>query len=109
MMAIAIAAVVTISLKGTAPVNTCDTRKGGEQWFYERNTFTSYLNHDHRKKENICFLARRPLPVQDFWCSAFCVMAWPFQGAQRSIQVLNYPSEAEIGDSRMVGVVYEDI
>ena len=36
-------------------------------------------------------------------------MTLPFQGAQRSIQVLNNPSETKIGDSCVTGVIHKDI
>ena len=68
----------------------------------------TYLDHNHRKRENIRFLATYPL-VQDLWCSPSRGVTVMMRGALCGIQVLSYHSEAEIRDARMTGVIHKDI
>jgi len=103
------------SLKGTAPVNTCDIRSRSEQKFCRENLSGSYLNHDHCERENVRFVAVCTLFVQYLGCSPSRSMALIFQDAlhvvHSSHEVLSssYRSTAKIRDSCVTSVIHEDV
>ena len=104
-----IAAAGRLSLKGTAPVNTCGDTGCSEQQVDGGTPFVSYLDHDHRERENIRFLAVGSLLLQYLWCGPSRSMTLIIRGASDGIQVLSDRSKAEIRDPRMVGVIHENI
>lgn len=68
----------------------------------------TYLGHNHRKGENICFLAIRSL-IQHLWRSPLCGVAKLTRGLPHGIQVLSDRSDAEICDIWIAEVVYENV
>jgi len=73
------------------------------------NPFAPYLDHDHRERENVCFLAVCSLLGQDFWGSPSCGVTLTFRGDSHGIQLLSDRRETKIGDSCVASVIYEDI
>ena len=67
-----------------------------------------YLNHDHRERENVRFLAICPT-LQDLWCSPPRSVATLTRGTLDRIQVLSDCSEAEIRNACIAGVVHQDV
>jgi len=68
----------------------------------------TYLNHDHRERENVRFLAICPF-IQEFWRSpshGVAVLSW---GASDGIQVLSDFGKAEVRDAGFAGAVHEDV
>ena len=100
------AAVFGLSLKGTAPVNTCiDVRRRSGQM----KSFTTCLHHNHGKRENVCFLAMCPI-FQDLWCCPSRGETITVNGSiPYGIQVLRDLREAKICDPWVSGVVHEDV
>ena len=68
----------------------------------------TYLDHNHRKRENIRFLATYPL-VQDLWCSPSRGVTTLTRGAPRGIQILGYCGEAKIRNTCITRVVHKDV
>ena len=68
---------------------------------------TTYLDHDHRKGEDVRFLARW-LPVQDLWRGPPRGVAMP-RGALHGIRVLGDLGLAKVRDARMPGVVDKNV
>ena len=73
------------------------------------NPFVTCLDRDHRKGENISFLAIRPLLIQDLWRSPSPNMTLIVRGAPDGIQVLGDLSETKIRDTRMVVGIQKNI
>ena len=67
-----------------------------------------HLDHDHRKSENVRFLAMCPL-VYDLWHSPSQGVTMLTRGTLHGIQVLSDCSETKIHDMRSAGVIYEDV
>jgi len=74
---------------------------------YSRSSVT-YLDHDHRERKNVRFLARRPR-AQHLWRSPSRGVALLKRGALDGFQVLSYRSEAKIRDACVTRVVHKDI
>jgi len=66
------------------------------------------LDHDHRERENVRFLAIRPL-LQDLRRSPPRGVAVMTRRARYGIHILSDCSEAEIRDACMTGVVHKDV
>jgi len=66
------------------------------------------LDHDHRERENVSFLAIRPLR-EDLWSSPSRGVAVMARGARYRIHILSDRSEAEIRDARMTRIIHKDI
>jgi hypothetical protein len=66
----------------------------------------TYLNHDHRKREDICFLAMRPL-TQDLWRGPSCRVTALTRGTLYGIQGFSDRREAKIRNACMAGVVHK--
>ena len=73
------------------------------------NPFAKHLDYDHRKRENISFLAVCPLLVQDLRRSPSPDMALIVRGAPDGIQVLGDLGETKIRDPRMVVGIQKNI
>lgn len=69
----------------------------------------AYLDHDHRKRENIRFFAIRPLIVQDLRRGPSRSMNVITKAASHGIQVLSDGSKTEICDPRVPCRIHEDI
>ena len=82
---------------------------GSEQRALGSSPFATYLDHDHRERENVCFLAVCSLLGQDFWRSPSRGIALIFRGGPHRIQVLSHRRETEICDPCMAGVIHQDI
>ena len=67
-----------------------------------------HLNHDHRERENVRFLAIC-LTLQDLRCSPSRSVATLTRGTLDRIQVLSGRSEAEISDACISGAIHQDI
>ena len=104
-----IAAAGILRLKGTAPVNTCGDTGCSEQQVDGGTSFVSYLDHDHRERENVRFLAVSSLLLQYLWRGPSRGMTLIIRGASDGIQVLGDRSKAKTRDPCMVGVIHEDI
>ena len=68
----------------------------------------AYLDHDHRERENIRFLAIFPL-VKNLWRGPSQGEAMLVRSAPYGIQVMSDLGEAEIRDAYMTGVFYKDV
>jgi hypothetical protein len=68
----------------------------------------TYLDHDHRKRENIRFFAVCA-SIQDLWRSPSRGMAVLKRAAPRGIQALSDRGEAKIRDACVAEVVYKNI
>jgi hypothetical protein len=68
----------------------------------------THLDHDHRKSENVRFLAMSP-PIQDFWCSPSPGVTMMGLGTPDRIQVLSNRCETEICETRVTGIIHEDV
>ena len=84
-------------------------QSGSEQKHRGSNPFASYLDHDHRERENVCFLAVCSLLGQDLWGSPSRGMALVSGSVPHRIQALSDCRETEIRDPRMAGVIHEDV
>ena len=80
-----------------------DKPKFGEQFVL------MHLDHDHRKRENIRFLAVCPHVVQNFGCSPPRSMAPIFRSTSNRIEVLSDSGEAKIREQCTVVPIDEDI
>ena len=83
-------------------------QSGSEQKHRGSNPFASYLDHDHRERENVCFLAVCSLPVQDLWGSPSRGIALVFGSSLHRIRVLSC-RETEIHDPCVAGIIHKDI
>ena len=68
----------------------------------------TYLDHDHRKRENIRFFAVRPLLVQDLWRSPSCGETLIARATPYEIEVLSDQSKPKICDPCMASGVDKD-
>ena len=69
----------------------------------------TYFDHDHRKGENIRFLAACHFLLQDLRSSPARGMPILMGGAQYRIQVLSDLGETKIRDAYTTGAVYKDV
>jgi len=69
----------------------------------------TYLNHDHRKRENIRFSAVCSHLIQNLWRSPSRGLILIVRGASYGIQVLGDHGKAEIRDPRMARGIHKDI
>ena len=67
-----------------------------------------YLNHDHRERENVRFLAMLSFN-QYFWCSPSWGETTLTLDTPYGIRVLSHHSEAKVRDTRITRVVHEDV
>ena len=93
------------SLNGTAPVNTYIGTTVGPGLYRPP---TTYLYHDHRVGEDVCFLAVDPF-VQHFRRSPSRGVIVFTRGAQLGIHTRGDCSKAKISNPRATGGIYEDI
>ena len=68
----------------------------------------TYLDHDHRERENIRFLGTWPF-IQDLWRSPPRGVPMVMRSTSYGIQVLSDCSEAKIHNARVTGVVHKDV
>ena len=68
-----------------------------------------HLDHDHRKREDICFLAVCSLLVQDLRRSPSHSVAMITYGGPYGIQVLSDHSKPKIRDPRATGGICKDV
>jgi hypothetical protein len=66
------------------------------------------LDHDHRERENIRFLAMCP-PVQNLWCSPSRGVTMLMRDTLYGVQVSSDRSEAKVRETCMTGVVHKDV
>ena len=103
-----ITATDALSANGIAPVNICvDTKQQSVKALHSRSSATC-LNHDHRKREGVRFLAIC-FPAQDLWRSPSHGVTVVTRGTPHGIQVLSDRSKAKIRDPRMTEVVHKDV
>jgi len=69
----------------------------------------TYLDHDHRERENIRFFATFPLFGQDLWRSPPRGMSLILCGTLLGTCVFSDRGEAKIRDACVTTVVHEDI
>ena len=69
----------------------------------------AYLDHDHRERENIRFLAVCGLPVPDLRRSPAWAVTKVIRVAPYEIFVFDDRSVTKIPDARVTGVVYKDV
>jgi len=93
-------------LNGSAPVNTCKTKVS--QGYKHSRSFMTCLDHDHRERENVRFLAGFT-PVQDLWRSPSRGVSMLTRGGPHGIHVLSDRSQTKICNSRSTGVVHKDV
>jgi len=84
-------------------------RGGGERKFCGSNPFTSYLDHDHCKRENVRFLTICSLLGQNLWGSPSRGMTLISRCAPHGIQVLSDRRETKIRDPCVAGVIHKDV
>ena len=72
-------------------------------------SFATYLDHDHRERENVRLLAMFPFLFQDLWCSPSRSVALTTRGAPYRIQILSDPSKTKIRDPRAARGIHKDI
>ena len=65
----------------------------------------THLDHDHRKGENIRFLAMFPPTIQDFWCGVDPVV----RAASCKVPVLSNRGKAYVRDPCVTVEINEDI
>ena len=75
--------------------------------FYRKNPPVSHFDHDHRERENVCFLAICSLPVQDLWRSKSNGVAQ--RDARYGILELTDRPETKICDSCVTGAIHQDV
>jgi len=68
----------------------------------------TYLDHDHRERENVRFLAIFP-PLQDLWRSPSWGVAVTTRSARFRIQISSDRSEAKIRDACTTRVIHKDV
>ena len=95
-------------LYGIAPVKTYIKKTSLSQGFAHSRSSVTYLDHDHRERENVGFLAAWPL-VQDLWRSPSRGVTILTRCTPYGIQVQSHLGEAEIRDACMTRVIHEDI
>ena len=70
----------------------------------------THLDHDHRKGENIRFLAMFPPTIQDFWRGPSCgVNPGMARAASYKVPVLNTRGKANVRDPSATIGIDEDI
>lgn len=70
------------------------------------NIANSYLDRDHPKRIDVCFLADADLPAQELrWCPPYGEV---LANGCSSFQVRNDGCKAEIGETRSACIVDED-
>ena len=84
-------------------------RDGSKPGFDADGPLVTYLNRYHCKRENIRFLAVRPLFAQDLWCSPSCSMTMITGGASNRIEVLSDCSKTKIRDPCVASGIHKDI
>jgi hypothetical protein len=84
-------------------------RDGGKLRLYANNLFLTYLDRDHRERENIGFFAICPLPVQNLRCSPSCGVTLVIRSGSYRVQVLGDRSKTKIGDPCTVIATHKDI
>ena len=84
-------------------------QSGSEQKHRGSNPFASYLDHDHRERENVRLFAMFPFLFQDLWCSPSRSVAVITRGAPYRIQILSDPSKTKIRDPRAARGIHKDI
>ena len=83
-------------------------RHGSKPRLDANNPFLTYLDHDHRERENVRFFAICLL-VQDLWRCPSHAMTMIIRITSHGVEVLGDPSETKIRDPRMVGGIHEDV
>jgi hypothetical protein len=84
-------------------------RDGSKPRLDLNNQFLTYLDHDHRERENVRFFAICPLLVQDLWRNPSRGMTVVSRGASHGIQVLSDRSKTKIRDPCVAGGIHKDI
>ena len=87
-----------LSLNGTAPVKAFAQDITICRMLAPGRLFATNLNCDHRKRENIRFLAICPPIIQDLWCNP-----------SYRIRVLSDHGETKVGDPCATGGVHKDV
>ena len=75
--------------------------------FCGKSSFVSYFDHDHRERENVCFLAVCSLPVKYLWRSKSNGVVQ--RTARCGIPEFTDRRETEICDSCVTGTIHQDI
>ena len=81
----------------------------GKPWIGANSPFVTYLDHDHRERENIRLFTIRPYIIQDLGRSPSRGMALIARGTLYGIRVLGDRSETKICDPCMAGGIHKDI
>ena len=98
-----------LPLNGIAPVNICvDVKRRWAEVLTCSQSYISYLDHDHSERENVRFLAMWPF-VQHLWRGPSWSETTLTLGTLRGIQILSDSGEPKIRDTRITGVVHEDV
>ena len=68
---------------------------------------TAYLDHDHRERKNIRFLAICSRVIRDLWCRPLCSLI--IEETSLGIRVLGHRGETKIRDPCPARVVHKDV
>ena len=96
------------SLNGIAPVNTCLVRNHNQPKLSHYILSVTYLDHDHRKRENVGFLTIIPL-VPHLWRNPPHGEPVLTRGAPHGIQVFGDLGETKVRDQYVTGFFHKDI